>query len=270
MGNVSKKGMSKLRAYIREIYQSRSYLHSLVRKDLIGRYKNSVFGFSWHFIIPVILSLVYYIMFSSGIRSSPVDNFVVYLLSALFPFTFMVSCITGGSGCITGNAMLIKKVYFPREIIVLSYVVSNYIVALIGYSISLLIIVGTGHPIGFNFLFILPMWIIVFIFGLGCSLLFSSMNVYVRDIQYFLGSINMVFMFLTPLYFLPDTVSGLMKTVVTVNPLTYYVEAFHHCIYYGTYPDIVDWGACVLIALLLFFIGLLVFNKTKRGFVERL
>lgn len=256
---------------IKALVVSRNILFSMVRKELFGRYKNSALGFAWHFITPAITMAIYFTVFTSGIRSSPLDNYSVFLTSGLFGFTFMVTNIGGGAGCITANAGMVKKMSFPREILILSHVMSTFIVMIIGYLLVFAYIILTGFDLNIpSALCVVPILVLEFFFVTGYVFLFSSINVYVRDVQYILSSINMVFFFGTPMYFVSNEVTGILSTLIWLNPLTYFVESLHKSIYYGTIPDFYLWISCSLLALLTFIIGYMVFRKLKRGFAERL
>ena len=104
---------------IKEIYDSRNIIRSLVGKNLFGYYKNSALGFVWHFVMPTVMMIVYYVVFTE-IRTVPIPNFWIFMASALFPFTFMLSNLSGGAGSVVANAAMIKKMYFPKEILVFS------------------------------------------------------------------------------------------------------------------------------------------------------
>lgn len=255
---------------VREIYNSRYMISALVCKDLVGRYRNSVLGFLWHFVIPLVTFCVYFIAFST-IRIAPIPDFAIYLSSGLFAFTFMTSNLSGGAATITSNASMVKKMYFPREILVLSRIISTFIVMLIGYVIVFLAIILTGFSINIWTIWLFPfLLILVLIFTLGYVFLFSALNVYLRDIQYGLQSISMVFFFLTPMYFLSSTATGLLKTTIWLNPFTYYVEAIHDCIYFGEMPSLFIICMCIVFSLISCIVGFVIFEKLKSGFAERL
>ena len=213
--------------------------------------------------------IVYYIVFTQ-IRISNIEFFWIYISSAIFPFNFMVSNLTSGSGCIVSNAGMVKKIYFPREIIVISQVISSFIVMLMGYSIVLVAVVVSGYKVGWILLMLPVMFIILVMFTLGFTMVVSALTVYVRDVQYFLSSISMVFFFMTPMYFTTDSVDGLLGTIIQINPFTYFVEAFHEIVYYVEMPSLVCIVICVALSLLSFIIGVSVFSKLKKGFAERL
>ena len=206
--------------HLREIYESRNILHSLIIKNLFGRYRNTYFGFAWHFFTPAIMMLVYFFAFTQ-LRTAQLDNFWIYLGSGLFPFTFMVTNLTGGSGTIVSNSGMIKKMYFPREILVLSQVISTFIIMLLGYVIIVIAMVITGFELSITILLLPIIFLLMFLFVYGYTLLFSSIAVYSRDLQYFLSSISIVFIFMTPMYFTVDSVAGPLSTLIWFNPFTY-------------------------------------------------
>lgn len=256
---------------LHEIKESRTILYSMVRKDLFGRYKNSALGFGWHFVMPTMMLLVYYVVFTAGIRVVSMDDFIVFLASGLFLFNFMVSNLSGGAGCVTNNAGMVKKMYFPREILVIAHVTSSFIIMLLGYLIVFALIIVTGFSLNKITLLLIPVLLALsYIFVLGYVFLFSALNVYAHDVQYFLSSISMVFMFLTPIYFSVNDISGILSTIVWFNPYTYYIETIHLCVYYGSLPGILMILACFLIAIVSLLIGTLTFRRLKHGFAERL
>lgn len=252
-----------------EIKDSRNILKSLVIKNLIGRYKNSMLGFLWHFFTPIMMIMVYYIVFTE-IRQSTIPNFWIYLATGLFPFNFMLSNLTNGCTCIISNSNMIKKMYFPRVIIPLAQVISSLIIMMIGYAIVIICILISGYSLQYTITLIIPIIVIMTLFVLGMVLLVSALTVYIRDIQYLLGSISMAFFFITPMYFTIDKISGIISYVIWINPFTYYVEAFHQVVYYGICPDIYIIGSTIALALASLIIGWAVFDKLKKGFVERL
>lgn len=254
---------------VKEIYGSRSILKALVVKNLFGHYKNSVFGFAWHFFNPLVMLFVYYFAFSY-IRHSGIENNWIYIASGLFVFSFILGNIVSGSGCIVSQAGMINKMYFPRSLIPLANVISTFIVALFGYLIIFVAIIISGFSLNPAALLFFPIILVLaFIFALGCILTFSSITVYIRDVQYFLGAISMVFFFLTPMYFLVDTATGILGKIIWLNPLTYYVEMCHDVIYWGRIPDLDIIITSVLISVVALAVGTIVFSRLKHRFAER-
>ena len=165
---------------------------------------------------------------------------------------------------------MIKKMYFPREIIVFAGVTTNFVVMVIGYLTVLIALAVTGNAPQIQCLLILlPALVVTYFFAMGASLLLSSITVYIRDLQHLLTSVSMVFYFLTPMYFNVDGLSEEVKNIIWLNPLTYFVELFHKLVYYNEVPMSLFF-ICLILSAISLMIGLLTFNKLKNGFAERI
>lgn len=259
-----------IRLELKEIWDSRFILRSLISKNLFGRYKNSILGFAWHFAMPLMMLAVYYTVFTS-IRTSDMPYFWVFLASGLFPFNFMISNLTGGASAVTGNAGMVKKMYFPREILVLAHVFSSFTIMVLGYTAILLVVTASGFPLNPKTLLLLPIILVLSgAFVTGYVFLFSALNVYLRDVQYILSSLSMLFFFMTPMYFTINSISGALNKIILFNPFTYFIEAYHNLVYSGTVPEFYILAMCILLPIVSLTIGWLVFRRLRCGFAERL
>ena len=263
--------ITTLKSELKEIYDSRNVLRSLVAKKLYGKYRNSFLGFAWNFITPLVLMLMYYIIFSEIRGDGGIENRWVFISTAIFLFTFLSHCITGGTGVFTGNAGLIKKMYIPKEILILSNAISSMIVCIIGYTIVLLSLIISGYPLNWMCLAALPILLVLsFIFGIGCMFFLSSIAVYVRDIQYALGSVGIALFVLTPMRYMASSATGILSIIIWYNPLTYYIETVHDLLYWGELPCTYYIMMCSLLAAVMLLGGYAVFWVLKNGFVKRL
>ena len=256
------KKMSELNTY-------KHIIRALVFKNIFGRYKNSIVGFGWNFITPIVTMVAYYVIFSE-FRTNAIPNFWIYLSTGLFSFTFMLGNIIGGASCFINNSGMIKKMYFPREIIVISQIISSAIIMLIGYLVVFMILVISGSQIGINLIYLPLALILMALFVTGCTLAISSITVYIRDVQYFLNSTDVLFYFATPMYFLTSNLEKPLNVIIWLNPLTHYIELFHCIIYYNIPPSMEQIFYCTIITSIALFTGITIFSKLKKGFAERL
>ena len=254
---------------LKELYDCRSIFRALVIKNLFGRYKNSAMGFAWHFIMPMVMMGVYYIVFNT-IRAKAIPDFWVFMSCGLFPFNFMITNLKRGSATITSNSGMVKKMYFPRSILIFSEVASSFVVMLIGYSLVILATIVAGYEIGMSLIVLPIILILMTIFVTGYVLILSSINVYIRDLQYLINSFSMVFYFITPLYFSMDDVSGIVSNVIALNPFAYYVRACQQIVYYRVVPSVDIMVMCAILPLVSIIVGVIVFRKLRYGFAERL
>lgn len=256
---------------LKELYTYRSTLKALIFRNLFGRYKNTLLGFAWNFITPMVYLALYILLFGELQQSTDIDNRGIFICVSLFLFFFLTDCIVGGTRAFTDNANMIKKLYVPKEILVLAKVLTSLIICTVGYFIVLVYLIFVSYNIDILCVLLLPLLIVLsFIFALGCVFLLSTLTVYVRDIQYVLSSLSIAFFVLTPMRYMASSAQGLMATIIWFNPLTYYIEAAHDLLYWCTIPDSSTIIICVSLSFVMFIIGYLVFRVLKHGFVKRL
>lgn len=244
--------------------------YSLVKRNLFGKYKNSALGFLWNFVTPAVSILLFYIVFDN-FMGRDIPHYWAYLCIGMFPFQFMNSNLIGGASNITANGGMIKKMYFPREILPLSQVTYTLVVFLIAYVIIVALMLITGFQLSFNGLLALPLIILtMFIFSLGTILLTSSISVYSRDFEYLIVAFARILFWVTPIFYMTDSLNGILSTIVWLNPLTYYVESFHDIFYWGVMPSTATLIACIAFSIIMFIIGACVFERLKDGFAERI
>ncbi|MGN1224997.1 MAG: ABC transporter permease [Ruminococcus sp.] len=255
---------------LRELYHYREMLFSLVRKDLRGRYKGSVLGFLWTFINPLMQLLVYTFVFTV-ILPSQVEHYSLYLFVALIPWIFFSSSMTGGAGSIVAQKDLVKKIYFPREIIPISYVTSCFVNMLLCFLIIFAVMLFTGAPFNPLALLCLPVIMIVeYLLALGIAMLAAAVTVYFRDLEHILGIVSMIWMYLTPILYPETLVPEKWQALYHINPMTSIITAYRDVLYWGVMPHLATLLEAVLLGVLFLLLGLLSFSKLKKGFAEEL
>lgn len=255
---------------LKELYNYRQMIISLVKRDLRGRYKGSALGFLWTFLNPLLQLMVYTIVFSV-ILESGIDKFYLFLFVALVPWIFFSTCITGGATCIWTQQDMVKKIYFPREVLPLSYVVSQFVNMLLSFIIIFVVIIVSGYNINTMALLYLPVIMIIeFILALGVSMLVSSLTVYFRDLEYVLGIISMAWMYLTPIIYPVEAVPENILPIFNLNPMTPIIIAYRDILYYKQIPQMGTLLQAFLLGIIILVIGCLTFSRLKRHFAEEL
>ena len=262
--------MSYLRGRIAEVYRYRNMISSLVKRDLKGRYRNSALGFLWNFMNPLFQIIIYFIVFSA-LMIFTMDAYYVFLPVGMMPWFFFSGSMNEGSKCIVSNSSMVSKMNFPREVIPIKTVLSNFVNFLISYSIVFVLIAVTGY--GFNgiALLLLPVIIIIqFFFILGIVFMTSATNVYYRDVSSVIGVLMMGMIWITPIMYRSYFDDALLQTIIAYNPLTYFMNVYHDILYFKTVPDLFDLGVCTLLAVTVMIIGWLIFVKLQHRFAEEL
>lgn len=267
---VSARFKEQLMSTIKELYAYRQMIFSLVKKDLRGRYKGSVLGFLWTFINPLFQLIVYTIVFSKILRND-IPRYYLYLFVALIPWIFFSSSITVGAASIISQKDLVKKIYFPRMVIPISYVTSCFVNMLLCFIVIFAVIIVTGAGINFVAVLTLPVIMIVeYIFALGMAMIASAVTVYFRDLEHILGIVAMAWMYLTPVVYSKKIVPDRYLPLFNLNPMTHIIDCYRTVLYEKQVPDLTAllWAAGLGVFFLVF--GAFVFNKLQRHFAEEL
>lgn len=256
---------------LKELYDYRQMIFSLVRKDLRGRYKGSVLGFLWTFINPLFQLLVYTIAFSF-ILPSPIEKYYLHLFVALIPWIFFSSSVQGGANSIIAAKDMVSKIYFPREVIPISYVTSCFVNMLLSFIIIFAVVIFSG--VGLNFLAVLCLPVIMFveyIMALGMAMLFSAITVFFRDMEHILSIITMAWIYLTPVLYPIDMIENkTIQRLFYINPMTSVIVAYRDVLYYAKVPDLSTLLIAFGFGVLILFVGSFVFSRLKRHFAEEL
>jgi ABC-type polysaccharide/polyol phosphate export systems, permease component len=255
---------------LRGLYEYREMIFSLVRRDLNGRYKGSVLGFFWTFLNPLLQLLVYTFVFSVIMRNN-IEDYYLYLFVALVPWIFFSSSVTGGSSCIWAQQDMVKKIYFPREVLPIAHVTSQFVNMLFCFMVVFGVLIISGKGIDLVAFLYLPLIMFVeYMLCLAMAFIVSAATVYLRDLEYLLGIITMAWQFLTPVMYSIDMVPEELLFVFNLNPMTSVIVAYRDILYYKQIPKVSTLAHAALLGIVLLFVGGIVFGKLQRHFVEEM
>ena len=251
----------------KELYQYRELLKSNVKKDIRGKYKGSFLGILWSFINPLLQVVVYAIVFPY-IMKVKTDNYLIFLICGIIPWTWFITSINNGTNCIVCNGNIIKKVYFPRAILPISIVTSGMINFLISCLIILLFVLIGGLGISWHLVFLPLLVLIQYIVTLAFVFLFSAINVYIKDIEYIvIFMLNMAF-YATPVLYSIDMFSGWFLWVFKLNPMAHLINAYRDIFYVHQVPEILNLLILLGVGIIILVLCYLVFNKLEKRFAE--
>ena len=252
---------------VKNLYNYRELLKSNVKKEIRGKYKGSFLGVLWSFVNPLLQVAVYAIVFTYIMRVQT-DNYLIYLIIGIIPWTFFTTVINQGMITVRMNAGIIKKVYFPREILPISVALSGLINFLISCIIIALFCIFGGVGITWHIIFLPLIAILQFILTLGIVFALSAINIYIKDTEYIVTFlINMLF-YATPILYEASLFPEKIRWILYLNPMTQVVEAYRNIFLYHQLPDLGGLIYLFFIAFVLFFLGLLIFRKLEKGFAE--
>jgi ABC-2 type transport system permease protein len=274
---------------VAEYAAARELLGNLTQRELRGKYKRSALGWAWSLINPLALAVIFTFVFGVVFKGrleatgnsnlSGITAYPLFLLCGLLPWAFLSNSITGSIGALVANSNLVKKVYFPREILIGANVLSWVVSLLIELAVLGIALLAFGNV----WLQYLPLLLVVIalqtVFATGIGLLLAALNVYFRDVQHFVGIFLQLWFYATPVIY-PITLLGniaerdvfgvSLLTLYKLNPMTAFVEMYHQMLFYLQWPDweLFLYAAVVSFATLAF--GLLVFKRLEPRFAEEL
>lgn len=281
-----------VRKRLREIWLSRELLIYLVRTEIKVKYKNSVLGLVWSMVAPAMTLAIYFFVFSI-LLDNKMPNFVIFLFAGLLIWNLFQLGLLTGTGVIVNNAGIVKKVSFPREILALAAVGSACVFFFFQSIVMVIFMVILRTPPDVAYF---PLMIVALIAGVifasGLAILLSSINVYLRDTQHLIEVILTAWFWACPIVYSYQTVEAKLGPrhltwIYLMNPMTPLVLAFQRCLYnkpsytlngvttavlpqhgYLWYSVLV--GIVLVMAVILFLVGLAVFGRLEGNFAEEL
>ncbi|MBE6527827.1 MAG: ABC transporter permease [Thermoplasmata archaeon] len=251
---------------MKDVWENRTILLAMIRRNTAGRYRNTYMGFAWHLLLPVLMIVVMYITFTN-IRTRAIEDFWVYLSSGVFPIMFISASLRGRA--VLNNAKYITKMKFPREIVVIASVITDFLSVVFAYVIIIMVILLAGEPVNWYGMALIPVELmLMLIFCIGCSMLISTVTVFVKDIGYFMSVMMRLVFWITPTFFLISEAKGVLRDIVWYNPFTYFVETFHKILYYDIVPDPFYIAVSTALAAGFLLLGSFVFFRCEKRFPE--
>lgn len=244
-------------------------MKQLVLRDFKLKYKRSALGMLWSLLNPLLTMLVQYVVFNTLFRSN-VENFVVYLLSAVVIMNFFSESVNLCLSSITDNSALINKVYVP----IIVYPISRVLSSAINLLVSLIPLFGVTFITGLSptrKYFLIPICLILLsFFSLGLGMLLGTMMVYFRDVKFLWGVLFTLWSYMTPSFYpitiIPESIRGIFK----MNPLYCYLTFVRTVLIDGESPSMYIYLGCFLSALVMMLIGYTTFKKHEKEFVYNL
>ena len=252
----------------KNLYQYRELLKTNVQKEIRGKYKGSFLGILWSFVNPLLMVLVYSLVFSFVIRMEDERSYVLFLIVAIIPWNFFTSCLTSGTNCIWINGGIIKKVFFPREVLPVSVVTAGLINFCISLIIVFLFLLFGGIGFSIQILWLPFLAILQYLFTLGLMFLFSSINVYVRDVEYIVNFVVTLLFYGTPILYKTTMFPESVRWILYLNPMTHFIESYRNILYYQVAPHFSSIIYMIGVVIISFVLGYTVFRKLEKGFAE--
>ena len=262
---------------LKEVWQYRDLLMLFVKRDVVTVYKQTVLGPLWYLIQPLFTSITFTIIFNNlaGISTGTVPPFL-FNLAGITVWNYFTACLTGTSNTFGANAGIFGKVYFPRLIVPISIVISN----LIKFGIQFLIFIAfsifyylKGATVGLNgSVVFFPLLIVLMgVLGLGLGMFISSLVTKYRDFSNLIGFGVQLLMYLSAVMYPMALIKEKLPSygwLVQYNPLAYIIETARYMLLDVGHISIWGLGYTFVVTAIVFFVGVLIFNKTEKSFID--
>jgi ABC-2 type transport system permease protein len=254
---------------LRELYEYREMLFSMVKKDLRTRYRGSFLGFLWTFINPLLQLIVYSIVFSTIMRMN-IYNFAMFLFVALLPWIFFSTSITQSTTIVMANSNLVKKIYFPRIILPISVALTGFMNMIFGFVIVFIALIIFKIQLSASIILLPIVMINELLFVIGLNIVFSALNIFFRDLEHILGIITMAWFYLTPIIFPVTMIPDKYLKLFFLNPMTSIILPYRDILYYGLWPSKKSLLLVFLMSLCFDIFAFIFFDRLQRRFAEEI
>lgn len=252
--------------YIQNFQKFRPLLSELIARDIKTKYRKSILGVLWTILNPLFMMIVLSVVFSNLFKFD-IEYFPVYLLSGQLIFNFFSESTTNAMGAIIANGPLIKKIYVPKYMFVLSRIFSSSINLLASFTALIFVMLAMRVDLHYTVLLVpIPLFFIIF-FSLGIGLILSAIAVKFRDIVHLYSVFVTALMYLTPVIYPMSILPEWLEKIVLLNPITNILIMFRDVMMNNTVPSIMSIGIAIVETLIALVVGLYVFYKSQDTFI---
>jgi lipopolysaccharide transport system permease protein len=259
---------------VRGAWRQRELLRQMVRREVVGRYRESIGGLAWSFLHPLLMLGVYTVFFGTILKTRwPQGNggqmeFALVLFAGLTVHGLLSECINRAPGLILGNVAYVKQVVFPLEILPLVALGSALFHALISFLALLVFLPLAGSGWQWTLVFLPLVLLPLCLLSAGIGWLLAALGVYLRDIAQITQVISSILLFLSPVFFSLQAVPEPLRPLFLLNPLTYLIEETRNVLIWGNIPDLALLSVYTLACAVLAWLGFVVFQKSRAGFSD--
>ncbi len=255
---------------MKELIGYKYFLISNIKKNINEKYKGSVLGLLWTFINPLFLTLIYTLLFPIILKSKE-NNYTMFLVIGILSWNYFVRGVMEGTKSIVQNRDLLKKIYFPKIILPLTVAISELINFLITTSIIFIFLIIYRIPFSFKIIYLPIIIVLQLLLTFGISLITSTLNVFFRDTEYILDFVLHLLYYVTPVFYATNLLKGSrLEFILKLNPMTVVLDSYRDILLNRINPDFIELGWLGVLVFIFLVIGVLIFKKCEKKFVEEL
>ena len=251
------------------IVEYRELIRILTISDLKVKYQSSALGFAWSLLNPLLLMLVLYFVFSNIFRFEQ-EHFALYLLVGIISWRFLANGTMSSMLAIVGKPSLVTKIYIPRQVLVLSTVLSSFISSILEFCVLVPLLFLFGANLSLNILFFPVVHVMYFFIVYGVSLILASLYVYYRDLNQIWDVLLQLGFFLSPIVYPLSTVPEKYLSYYMLNPATVVMQIYRESLLYCKTPSISSIAFVLASGVVMLLVGSIIFKRLERRFAEEI
>lgn len=257
-------------SFFKNIFIHRYLLYNLTSREIKSRYKQSILGYFWIILNPLLQMLVMSFVFSVFLKIPSSYNipYNVFLYSGLLPWTLFVNSVSSSTTSLVDNETLLKKVYFPREIIIVATTIAKIYDFLLASTVFVVFLIFYKVQIGAIILYLPLILLIQIFFSLALSFFTSAFNLFYRDIQYLMNLVFLVWFYLTPVIYPVEIMPAKYRFIFQMNPMSVFMNALRRSIFGGGELNYLSLAIAVGVTFFLFQLGYYVFKRLEGLFAD--
>lgn len=251
-----------------EQWEYRELLTQMTVRDLLVRYKQSIMGFGWAIFMPLMNTVLFSVVFTRVANLQTDVPYPVFAYCGLLFWNFFASSLRFSTTSLASNAVLVTKVYFPREIFPFSAILVCLVDLFVGATILVGLMIYYHTPVRSTLLLVPVLLLIQIVFTAGISLLLAMANLFLRDVKYLVEMVLTLWMFATSVVYPVELVGGKLGRLLELNPMTPIIDGFRSVILRGEWPHPIPLLLASAVAVVSLVVGWLIFHRTEFRFAE--
>jgi len=255
--------------HLKELYDYRNLIWQLAWSEFKLRYKNSILGYFWSLLEPMLMLLVLYVIFSNLMRVQ-VEYYQLFLLLGIILWGFLSRATTIGMFSIVGKPGMVKKIYFPRDIFVISSCITALLMTIFESLIFVMFMVLFRVPVSINLIYVPLILFCLLIISLGLSLALSALNVFYRDVQFIWQVLLQIGFYVTPILYTIDIFPKNLQQFLLLNPIARILNSARDTIIYSTPAKAEDLLFMVVSSIFFLLVGYIIFSRFEPKFAEEI
>jgi len=251
------------------INKYKELLEELTKREIKARYKQSVLGYAWVILNPFFQMLVMAFVFSKILRVTNLSvPYALFLYVGLLPWNLFAASITSSMNSLVGNGPLLTKIYFPREIFVISTILAKIVDFLLASIILIIFFIFFHQQVTLNIFWVIPIFFIQQLFTYGLSLILAASNLFYRDIQYLFGLILLTWMYISPVIYPTEMFPEQYRWIFKLNPMAIFINAYRQVMLGGGMPNFLSLGIALVLSILMVTVGYKIFKNLEGMFAD--